>query len=58
VVVFHPDAVKDPSTYDDPHHYAEGVSDVLVRGIPVIRDHQLTSARPGGPLRRRVSAKP
>jgi N-acyl-D-amino-acid deacylase len=39
--------VNDPSTYDAPHHYATGFSDVIVNGIPVIRAGQLTSARPG-----------
>jgi N-acyl-D-amino-acid deacylase len=51
VVVFDPAAVTDPSTFDDPHHYATGFSDVLVRGVPVIRAGQMTAARPGGPVR-------
>ncbi len=51
VVVFDPATVSDPSTYDDPHHYATGFSDVLVHGVAVIRANQLTSARPGQPVK-------
>jgi N-acyl-D-amino-acid deacylase len=51
LVVFDPAAVTDPSTYDDPHHYAIGFSDVIVNGVPVIRDTKLTDARPGGPVK-------
>lgn len=52
VVIFDPEKVQDVSAFDDPHHYSEGFSDVLVDGVPVIRDEKLTEARPGGPLRK------
>jgi N-acyl-D-amino-acid deacylase len=52
IVLFDLAKISDPSVFSDPHHYAEGFSQVLVRGIPVIRDTKLTSARPGGPLRK------
>ena len=52
LVVFDPAKVSDPSTFDDPHHYAVGFRDVLVNGVPVIRDSQLTAARPGRPVKR------
>jgi N-acyl-D-amino-acid deacylase len=51
LVVFDPATVTDPSTYDDPHHYAVGFNDVIVNGVPVIRDAKLTDARPGGPVK-------
>lgn len=51
VVVFDSAAVTDPSTFDDPHHYAIGFSEVLVNGVPVIRAGALTKARPGRPVR-------
>jgi N-acyl-D-amino-acid deacylase len=51
VVIFDPQKVGDPSTYDDPHHYAVGFSDILVNGVPVIRDGQLTESKPGRPVR-------
>jgi N-acyl-D-amino-acid deacylase len=51
LVVFDPAKVSDPATYDDPHHYATGFSDVIVNGVPVIRAGELTPARPGRPVR-------
>jgi N-acyl-D-amino-acid deacylase len=51
IVIFDPEKVSDPSTFSDPHHYAEGFSDVIVNGGVVIRDGQLTEVRSGGPLR-------
>jgi N-acyl-D-amino-acid deacylase len=53
VVVFDPATVGDPSTYEDPHHYAVGFSDIIVNGVPVIRAEQLTDARPGTPVKLR-----
>ena len=52
LVIFDPVQVQDTSQFDDPHHYAQGFSDVLVDGVPVIRDGQLTGEHPGGALRR------
>jgi len=51
IVIFDPAKVTDPSTFSDPHHYAEGFSDVIVNGGVVIRDGKLTEVRSGGPLR-------
>ena len=51
LVIFDPDKVQDVATFDDPHHYSEGFTDVIVDGVPVIRDGNVTGARPGGPLR-------
>lgn len=51
VVIFDPQTVQDKSEFNDPHHYSEGFSDVLVNGVPVIREGKVTDARPGGPLR-------
>ncbi len=58
LVVFDPATVSDASTYDDPHHYAVGFSDIIVNGVPVISDEKLTAARPGGPVRLTELAKP
>jgi N-acyl-D-aspartate/D-glutamate deacylase len=52
VVVFDPAKVNDPSTFEDPHHYAEGFSAVLVNGVPVIDQGVLTAQRPGRVVRR------
>jgi N-acyl-D-amino-acid deacylase len=47
LVVFDPATVNDPSTFEDPHHYATGFTHVLVNGVPVIQDSKLTGKRPG-----------
>ncbi len=46
-----PDRVRDEATYEDPRRPASGVDDVLVAGVPVLRDGRLTDALPGRPLR-------
>jgi N-acyl-D-amino-acid deacylase len=51
IVIFDPEEVGAPSTFEDPHHYATGFNDVIVNGVPVIRDRTLTSARPGKPVK-------
>lgn len=52
LVIFDPETVNAPSDFSDPHHYAEGFVEVIVNGVPVIRDGTLTDARPGGPVRK------
>ena len=47
LVVFDPEAVRDRATFDDPVLPPEGVTDVLVNGISVVRDQQLTGERAG-----------
>ena len=47
VVVFDPDTVSDPATYQNPQQYAKGVLFVLVNGTPVIDNAKHTGARPG-----------
>lgn len=51
VIIFDPAAIGDPSTFDDPHHFAEGVSDVFVNGVGVLRDGKMTAALPGRTIR-------
>ncbi|PCN49063.1 N-acyl-D-aspartate/D-glutamate deacylase [Curtobacterium sp. 'Ferrero'] len=52
LVVVDPERVRARSTYDEPELLAEGVDDVLVAGIPVVRRGALTHATPGAGLRR------
>jgi N-acyl-D-amino-acid deacylase len=51
VVVFDPAAVRDTATYAQPHQYAEGVHDVFVNGVQVLRAGEHTGARPGRVIR-------
>jgi len=51
IVLFDPEKVADTATYNDPHHYAVGIPYVLVNGVPVIKDGQLTEAKAGMVLR-------
>jgi len=47
IVVFDPSRVEDVATFQAPHQYAVGIPHVVVNGVPVVRDGQQTSARPG-----------
>jgi N-acyl-D-amino-acid deacylase len=51
VVVFDPATVSDRATYDVPRQYAVGVEQVLVNGVPVIRNGEHTGAKPGRVVR-------
>jgi N-acyl-D-amino-acid deacylase len=52
LAVIDPLIVADQATYAEPRRPAIGVSDVLVGGTFVLRDGELTGARPGRGLRR------
>jgi dihydroorotase/N-acyl-D-amino-acid deacylase len=47
IVVFDPTRVRDLATFDKPHAYAEGVTQVLVNGEVVFENGAMTPARPG-----------
>ncbi len=53
LVIFDPAAIRDLATFEDPHHFSEGISDVIVNGVPVLRDGAMTGARPGKTIRGR-----
>ena len=52
IAVLDPEAVEAPAGFGDPHRYATGVRHVLVSGVPVLADGEVTGARPGRALRR------
>lgn len=52
IAVLDPAKVRDRSTYEDPHHYSEGVADVVVNGKAVLLGGRMTGELPGRVLRR------
>ncbi|MCT9928952.1 amidohydrolase family protein [Planotetraspora sp. A-T 1434] len=51
LIVVDPLTVSDTATYDNPRSVAVGIDDVLVSGVPVLRDGRLTGATAGRALR-------
>jgi len=51
VVVFDPATVTDKATFENPHQYSEGISLVLVNGLPVWENNKFTGNLPGRVLR-------
>ena len=51
ITVFDPATIRDVSTFEDPKHYSTGVKHVFVNGRPIVANGQITSERPGRPLR-------
>jgi N-acyl-D-amino-acid deacylase len=51
LVVFDPDRIVDRATYERPFAAPDGIRDVFVNGSAVLRNGQLTGARPGRVLR-------
>jgi len=47
IVVFDPATIHDVATYEDPNRLSVGMRYVLVNGVPVIAQGQLTGALPG-----------
>lgn len=51
LVVFDPATILDLSTYEDPHQFSVGISDVIVNGTPILLNGSMTGALPGRILR-------
>jgi N-acyl-D-amino-acid deacylase len=47
LVVFDPERVRDTATFDKPHQYGEGVSEVIVNGQVAFENGAMADARPG-----------
>jgi len=56
IAIFDPNTVRDLATFEQPHQYAEGVTQVIVNGEVAFEGGKMTSARPGrllyGPARK------
>lgn len=52
VTLFSPEQVRDVGSFEDPHHWPEGIPYVIVNGIPVMDKGVITAARPGAVLKR------
>jgi N-acyl-D-amino-acid deacylase len=51
VVIFDPATVIDRATYEKPHQLSAGIRDVIVNGVPVVRNGVHTGAKPGRVVR-------
>jgi N-acyl-D-amino-acid deacylase len=51
VVIFDPATIRDVATFEEPHQLAEGVRDVFVNGVAVLRGGDPTGATPGQVVR-------
>lgn len=51
ITLFDPNKVIDKATFSDPHQLAEGISYVIVNGVPVIENGKHNGKRPGEALR-------
>ena len=47
IVIFDPNTVQDHATYEKPHQYSTGVSDVFINGVQVLSNNEHTGATPG-----------
>ena len=52
LVIFDAATVTDKATYDNPHQYPDGITAVLVNGVPVVASGAQTAARPGLVIRK------
>ena len=47
IAIFDPLSVRDLATFEKPHQYAEGVTEVIINGEIVFENGKMTAARPG-----------
>ena len=53
IAVMDLDTVQEHASFDQPHQFSTGVNYVLVNGVIVLKDGQMTGNRPGRSLRSR-----
>ena len=51
IVIFDWDTIIDTATFEDPHHYPEGIPHVIVAGKPGLRDGEVSAESYGRVLR-------
>jgi dihydroorotase/N-acyl-D-amino-acid deacylase len=51
IAVLDPEMVADRATFDKPHQFSVGFRHVIVNGVPVLLNGEMTGARPGRVLR-------
>ena len=51
IVVFDPAVIRDLSTFEQPHQFSQGIIEVVVNGVSVLRDGALTGKLPGRSIR-------
>ena len=56
IAIFDPATIIDRSDWDHPQRFSEGVIHVLVNGVPVLRDGEMTGEAPGEVVRRQREA--
>jgi N-acyl-D-amino-acid deacylase len=47
IVLFDPEKIKSPSTFESPHAYTEGMEYVIVNGKPAVEKGKYNGERPG-----------
>ena len=53
LVIFDFDTIEDNSTYTDPHHFPSGIKYVLINGIMVLEQEEMTGQLPGKWMKRK-----
>jgi len=51
IVIFDPDTITDNATFTEPHQYSTGFAWVIVNGVPVVKNDEITGERPGQVVR-------
>jgi dihydroorotase/N-acyl-D-amino-acid deacylase len=51
VEIFDPETIRDVATFENPNQLSQGMSYVLVNGVPVIEQGRMTGALPGKVIR-------
>ena len=50
-MIFDPEKIQDTAEFKSPHHYPNGIAEVLVNGVVVLKNGEHTGAKAGMALR-------